>query len=75
MTCFAGIIWPLEAMPYWIRWFSYMQPQTLPTEMLRHVLSRGWNIEDEGVWMGFAVTFGWLAFFLISAAIVFRIKK
>jgi ABC-type multidrug transport system permease subunit len=71
----SGIIWPLEAMPYWIRWFSYMQPQTLPTEMLRHVLSRGWGIEEQGVWLGFAVTFAWLAFFLISAAIVFRVKK
>ncbi|CAG2112457.1 unnamed protein product, partial [Medioppia subpectinata] len=42
----SGIIWPLEAMPYWIRWFSYIQPQTLPTESLRNVLSRGWSLED-----------------------------
>jgi len=71
----SGIIWPLESMPYWIRWFSYIQPQTLPTETLRHVLSRGWGFEDTGVWVGFVVTFGWLVLFLISAAVIFRIKK
>ncbi|KAI1295551.1 ABC transporter G family member 20 [Halotydeus destructor] len=71
----SGIIWPIEAMPYWIRWFSYIQPQTLPTESLRHVLSRGWGITEYGVWIGFVVTSAWMAFFLIAAAIIFRINK
>jgi len=71
----SGIIWPLEAMPYWIRWFSYIQPQTLPTETLRHVLSRGWGITEYGVYIGFVVTISWMAFFLIAAALIFRINK
>jgi len=71
----SGIIWPLEAMPYWIRWFSYIQPQTLPTETLRHVLSRGWGITEYGVYIGFVVTIGWMLFFLVAAAIIFRINK
>jgi len=71
----SGIIWPLDAMPYWIRWFSYIQPQTLPTETLRHVLSRGWGIMEPGVYGGFIVTMIWMAFFLVSAAIIFRVNK
>jgi len=71
----SGIIWPLEAMPYWIRWFSYIQPQTLPTETLRHVLSRGWGISEPGVYGGFIVTIIWMSFFLIAAAIIFKINK
>ncbi|KAG9510520.1 ABC transporter G family member 23, partial [Fragariocoptes setiger] len=64
----AGIIWPIEAMPKWLRWLSYAQPQTLPTETLRNILSRGWGIAETGVLAGFAVTIGWLIVFLLAAA-------
>lgn len=68
----AGIIWPIEAMPHWLRPLSYAQPQTLPTTTLRHILSRGWGILDQGVLIGFAVTIGWLAVFLLAAGIIFK---
>ena len=38
---FCGIIWPLEAVPYWIRWASILMPSTLPTEALRGLMSTG----------------------------------
>lgn len=71
----AGIIWPLEAMPRWLRWFSYVQPQTLPTETLRNILSRGWGIAESGVYVGFAVTIGWLIVFLVAAGLFMRYTK
>lgn len=71
----AGIIWPLEAMPKWLRWFSYAQPQTLPTETLRNILSRGWGIGESGVYLGFAVTIGWLVVFLMAAGLLMRYTK
>lgn len=71
----AGIIWPLEAMPRWLRWFSYVQPQTLPTETLRNILSRGWGIGETGVYIGFAVTIGWLIVFLVAAGLFMRYTK
>lgn len=74
MIC-SGIIWPLEAMPHWIRNFSYWQPQTLPTETLRHILSKGWSIGDYGVWIGFVVTATWFVVYVCLAAFVFKIKK
>jgi ABC-type multidrug transport system permease subunit len=71
----AGIIWPLEAMPRWLRWFSYAQPQTLPTETLRNILSRGWGISETGVYVGFLVTIGWLIVFLLAAGLCMRYSK
>lgn len=71
----AGIIWPLEAMPRWLRWFSYAQPQTLPTETLRNILSRGWGISESGVYLGFLVTIGWLIVFLLAAGLFMRYTK
>lgn len=71
----AGIIWPLEAMPRWLRWVSYAQPQTLPTETLRNILSRGWGIGETGVYTGFLVTIGWLIVFLLAAGLFMRYTK
>lgn len=71
----AGVIWPIEAIPHWLRWFSYLQPQTLPTQSLRDLIVRGWDIDQPGVWSGFAVTSAWLLLFLLISGISFRIKK
>lgn len=71
----AGVIWPIEAIPHWLRWFSYLQPQTLPTQSLRDLIVRGWDIDQQGVWSGFAVTSIWLVLFLLISCISFRIKK
>lgn len=71
----AGVIWPIEAIPYWLRWFSYLQPQTLPTQALRDLIVRGWDIDRPGVWTGFVVTSVWLVLFLAISCIAFKIKK
>lgn len=71
----AGVIWPIEAIPHWLRWFSYLQPQTLPTQSLRDLIVRGWDIDQPGVWSGFAVTSIWLLLFLAISCISFRFKK
>lgn len=71
----AGVIWPIEAIPHWLRWFSYLQPQTLPTQSLRDLIVRGWDIDQPGVWSGFAVTSIWLLLFLAISCISFRFRK
>lgn len=71
----AGVIWPIEAIPHWLRWFSYLQPQTLPTQSLRDLIVRGWDIDQPGVWSGFAVTSIWLLLFLVISCIAFKIRK
>lgn len=71
----AGIIWPVEAMPGWLRLVSYTQPQTLPTEGLRNILSRGWSIDEPSVQYAFMVTIGWLVVFLLGANACMRYIK
>lgn len=71
----AGVIWPIEAIPHWLRWFSYLQPQTLPTQSLRDLIVRGWDIDQPGVWSGFAVTSIWLLLFLVISCIAFKVRK
>ncbi|KAH6922148.1 hypothetical protein HPB50_009897 [Hyalomma asiaticum] len=71
----SGVVWPTQAMPYYMRYLSYGLPQTIPTESLRCILSRGWGIEHTEVWLGFVVSGAWCAVFLIFAAVAFRLRS
>ncbi len=69
-----GMIWPIQAIPYYMRWFSYIQPSTLPTEALRSLLNKGWSIDHKNVWLGFVSTISWLCLFSIMAAKFLKLK-
>uniref|UniRef100_T1J8M6 Uncharacterized protein n=1 Tax=Strigamia maritima TaxID=126957 RepID=T1J8M6_STRMM len=71
----SGIIWPLEGMPWFLRYISYGLPQTYPTEALRAMLTRGWGITHGPVLRGFAVTLGWLGFFIILTMIAMKFRR
>lgn len=72
MFIVSGVLWPVESLPAWLRWFSYSTPTTLPTESLRSVMSRGLSIDSPSVVVGFAVTFSWIVIFFIGSLLVFR---
>jgi len=61
----AGIFWPVEAIPSWLRPLSYAIPPYYAVEATRSVILRGWGIG--GIWidivalLGFAVAFLGLA--------------
>ena len=71
----SGIIWPLEAVPFWLRSISYSFPTTLSANALRSIITRGWGLEHQQVWEGFAVVLGWIAFFIICAMIGLKFRK
>ncbi|KAH7975379.1 hypothetical protein HPB52_000640 [Rhipicephalus sanguineus] len=71
----SGVVWPTQAMPYYMRYLSYGLPQTIPTESLRCILSRGWGIGHTEVWLGFVVSGAWCAVFLVFAAVAFRLRS
>lgn len=71
----SGVVWPTQAMPYYMRYLSYGLPQTIPTESLRCILSRGWGIGHTEVWLGFVVSGAWCAIFLLFAAVAFRLRN
>ena len=71
----SGIIWPLEAVPFWLRSISYSFPTTLTANALRSIITRGWGLEHQQVWQGFAVILGWITFFIFFAMIGLKFMK
>lgn len=55
----SGVIWSVEAIPMWLRWFSYIQPCTIPNAALRSVLSRGFDFTQIAYWKGVGVSLVW----------------
>uniref|UniRef100_A0A3Q2DQ96 ABC transporter G family member 20-like n=1 Tax=Cyprinodon variegatus TaxID=28743 RepID=A0A3Q2DQ96_CYPVA len=70
----SGIIWPVECIPYPLRYLSLVLPQTYASESLRCIMYRGWGLSEMMVWRGFAVTLGWNTFFLILATVILKLR-
>ncbi|XP_037503209.2 ABC transporter G family member 20 [Rhipicephalus sanguineus] len=68
----AGILWPLEGIPKFIRYFSYAMPLTLPADALRSVMSKGWGLTHPNVLSGLLVNTGWTIIFIVSCMLLFR---
>lgn len=65
----SGTIWPVQAIPSWLQWFSLTQPNTIPIMSFRSILLRGWGWTHPGVVSGFGVTFLWIfVLFAVSIA-------
>jgi len=71
----SGTVWPTQAMPKFMKYFSYTLPQTVPIESMRYILSRGWDITYPEVAAGFGVTIVWYLIFLTAAVTIFRLKN
>lgn len=71
----SGVIWPIEGMPVVLRYVSLCLPLTLATSSLRSILTRGWSILDEDVYLGFASTIAWIAIFLVITLLVLKFKR
>ncbi|KAJ8360065.1 hypothetical protein SKAU_G00165900 [Synaphobranchus kaupii] len=70
----SGILWPVECIPYPLRYISLVLPQTYASEALRCIMYRGWGLSHMMVWRGFAVTLGWNTFFLILATVILKLR-
>lgn len=72
---FSGIMWPIEAQPYFFRWIAMQTPLAVPSFSLRSIMIRGLPITDPLVYPGFLVSIGFLLLFLVGAANFFNLKK
>lgn len=70
----SGVIWPVECIPYPLRYLSLALPQTFAAESLRCIMYRGWGLSRMLVWRGFATTLGWNTFFLIMATVILKLR-
>ncbi|KAL0811580.1 hypothetical protein ABMA28_009963 [Loxostege sticticalis] len=71
----SGVIWPIEGMPFVLRYISLCLPLTLATTSLRSILTRGWPLTDPDVYMGFVSTLIWIALFLTITLTILKVKK
>ncbi|XP_022917524.1 ABC transporter G family member 23 isoform X2 [Onthophagus taurus] len=71
----SGVIWPIEGMPILLRYVSIFLPLTMATTSLRSMLTRGWSIAEQDVYMGFISTIIWIVLFLSISMIVLKTKK
>lgn len=71
----SGVLWSLETLPYYIKWFSYIQPTTLPAEAMRSMLTRGLSVTHPNVWPGYAASIIWIFLLLMFASRIFKYQK
>jgi ABC-2 type transport system permease protein len=61
----AGIFWPVEAIPSWLRPLSYAIPPSYAVDATRSVMLRGWGVG--GIWIDIVALLGFAVAFLILA--------
>ena len=69
----SGSLWPLQYSPKWLKSISVLIPWTLPSEAMRNIMYRGWDLLNFNVYIGFISSFIWLIIFFIIG--VFFIKR
>jgi len=72
---YLGVIWPVEGMPILLRYVSYCLPLTMATTSLRSILTRGWNLLEPDVYLGFVSTISWIVLFLSISMAVLKFKR
>ncbi|XP_030375746.1 ABC transporter G family member 20 [Scaptodrosophila lebanonensis] len=73
MLC--GIIWPIEGMYPLLQSITLFLPLTKPTESLRSILQRGWDMSYPTVYYGFISISAWVVVFLVLTILLIKFKK
>lgn len=61
----SGIFWPIQAIPEWIRPFSYLVPPTYAANACRAVMLKGWGLDK--IWLDLMVLVIFAILFLVLA--------
>lgn len=60
---------------FFFRYISYCLPLTQATTALRCMLTRGWGLDEQEVYLGFISTLSWIIGFLVITMVVLRFKR
>jgi ABC-2 type transport system permease protein len=69
----AGIFWPIEAIPAWLRPLSYLVPPTYAVDASRAVMLKGYGIGK--IWIDIVALLAMAAFFLTLAVLSLKTRK
>ena len=70
-----GVMWPVEGMPIFARYFSYILPQTYAIEAMRNIFAKGLGLDRPEVYWGYSISFGWIAILVFINILIIRIRK
>lgn len=68
----SGILWPVEAVPKYLKMLSAIQPLTMPVLALKNITLKGHGLEDKYVRLGLMTSFVWMTVFLAIASRKFK---
>jgi ABC-2 type transport system permease protein len=69
----AGIFWPVEAIPAWLRPLSYLVPPTYTVDACRAVMLKGWGLGK--IWLDLLALTLMAGIFLTLAVLSLRTRK
>ena len=72
MNLMCGMVWPLEAMPFYVRIFAYFAPSSYSIIALRNIFGRGWGLEHPEVIFGIVSSLGWIICFTLLSILITR---
>jgi ABC-2 type transport system permease protein len=67
----SGIFWPIQAIPTWLRPFSYLVPPTYAVDAVRSVMLKGWGLDK--IWPDVLALIIFAVIFLLVA--VWSLKR
>ncbi|KAI8779585.1 ABC transporter G member 20, partial [Biomphalaria glabrata] len=68
------IIWPIEAMPQWMKHISLILPLTYPTNAARAIMGKGWGMSMTIVWSSYLSTTAWIVLMSTLSFVIIKIK-
>lgn len=75
MTVLIGMLWPLEGMPTFLRYFAYTMPFTLPSISLKNVIIKEYSVVHSSVITGYCVATIWTVSEIYLCIKILKTKK
>lgn len=69
----SGVFWPIQAIPEWLRPFSYLIPPTYAVEACRAVMLKGWGLDR--IWFDLVILVIFALVFMLLATYTLRRGK
>ncbi|CRL04755.1 CLUMA_CG017815, isoform A [Clunio marinus] len=58
--CLSGVFWPVEGVPHYLKFLSYMLPFTLPSKTFVNIMFTNLPFHNPTIYLGFVVIGGWI---------------
>lgn len=71
----SGVMWPIEALNYYLLWAVKFLPLAQPTTALRNIIKRGWSFDNIDVAQAFGILWFWIVILLVLSIYLMKRKR